>query len=256
MGILNLTPDSFFDGGLYTNLDSAVAHAKKMQADGADIIDIGAQSTRPGHVPVSKELEEERLLPILNALKNEITIPISVDTFYYDVALKAIDLGAEIINDISGGKNKQLLNLVASSKCGYILTHPLKEYYSDIITDINDFFETRLHDCAALGMDKQYICLDPGLGFVTDPKDNLKILNKTNEINIHDTAYLIGASNKRFIGTYSASPLMNERLFGTIAANTIAILNGANFIRVHNVDECKKAVVFCDSYLKNNQANI
>ena len=249
MGILNITPDSFYDGGKYNNITAAVSYAKQMIKDGADIIDIGAQSTRPGHTIVSSSEELERILPILKALEDEVNIPISVDTFYYEVAYECLNAGAAIINDVSGLKNERMLELIKETNCGYILMHTFNDKDSDdIVIEVKDFFKDKLKKIKSYGIPCENICLDPGLGFKINSSDNMLLLKNTNKLNKFNTAYLIGTSNKRFTGEYSGVTDVNERITGTIASNTIAILNGADIIRVHDIRQAKRTVLFCDNY--------
>ena len=231
MGILNVTPDSFFDGNKWFNVDAAVNRALQIQAEGADIIDIGAQSTRPGCTKISPAEELERLLPVLTALKGQIRVPISVDTFYPEVAQNTLKLGADIINDVTGFKDDNMMKLVSESNCGCIVMHDGSNCH------MKDFFTTQLKKMRNLGITPNRICFDPGFGFGKTYAENLDILKNSKKYSIPGCAMLVGASRKRVIGEACGNIGAEERLPGTIAAHTMAISSGANIVRVHDVKE-------------------
>lgn len=243
MGILNITPDSFSDGGKWDDPDKAVFHALEMQKFGADIIDIGAQSTRPGYEEISADEELERLLPVLKALQNKINVPISIDTYYPEVAKEALKLGALIINDVTGFKNEEMISVVSKSDCGLIAMH------DGNISTIKSFFESFLERAKQYKIENSRICFDPGIGFGKTYEENLLCIKNLADLKIKDYAMLIGLSKKRFIGRASDNVPVNERLFGTIAANTVAIMNGADIIRVHDVKEAVLAAKVTDAIL-------
>ena len=251
MGVLNVTPDSFSDGGKFLDADKAVAHAKQMIKDGADIIDIGGESSRPGSDPVSEEEELKRVKPIIERLVKEIEVPISIDTCKPRVAEECIKLGAKIINDISG-LNKEMRNVAAKYKVPVIIMHMLGSpktmqeniQYDDIINDIKSFLKDRIDKAKAAGITE--IIIDPGIGFGKTTENNLQILKRLDEFKSLGCPVLVGPSRKSFIGNITGLPV-TERLEGTLAAISIAVFNGADIIRVHDVKECKRAVQIADA---------
>ncbi|MDQ5984050.1 MAG: Dihydropteroate synthase [Eubacteriales bacterium SKADARSKE-1] len=243
MGILNVTPDSFSDGGKWESPDKAIFHALEMQKFGADIIDIGAQSTRPGYEEISADEELQRLLPVLKALQNKINVPISIDTYYPRVAKEALQLGASIINDVTGFKNEEMLSVVLKSDCGLIVMH------NEGIDSMKAFFENFLEKAKQYKIEKSRVCFDPGIGFGKTYEENLLCIKNLADLKVKDYAILMGLSKKRFIGRASDEVPINERLFGTIAADTVAIINGADIIRVHDVKEAVLAAKVTDAIL-------
>jgi len=252
MGILNVTPDSFSDGGRYNTLERAVERALQMEAEGADIIDIGGESTRPGSGPVTLDKELERVLPVIRALKNYTKIPVSVDTYKAEVARQALEVGAEMVNDISALRfDPAMAALLAEKKAPVILMHMLgtprdmqkNPSYKDCVAEIIEFFAERVAFCEKMGIDKSKIIIDPGIGFGKRLSDNLEILSKLGEFKKLTRPVMVGASRKSFIGmlsTESTSP--DRRLGGSIAAAVAAVLNGADIIRVHDVAETVEAL--------------
>lgn len=245
MGILNVTPDSFSDGNKWFEIEAAVTHALQMQKDGADIIDIGAQSTRPGCEKVTPEVELSRLIPVLKALKCKINVPISVDTFYPQVAEKALNEGADIINDVNGFKDEHMIKIANQSDCGCIVMH------GESNVRMRSFFEAQLKKLTENGVSRNRICFDPGIGFGKTCKENFEAIKNLNKYAISGCIMLVGASRKSFIGAVCENPPFEQRISGTIAAHTIAILNGANIIRVHDVKEAVQAVKVADAILKS-----
>lgn len=246
MGILNVTPDSFSDGNKWFDIDAAVKHAIQMQADGADIIDIGGQSTRPGYIKITFEEELDRLKPVLKALKSEISVPISVDTFYPEVAQMALNEGASIINDVNGFKDEQMIKVAGQSNCGCIVM------YDGPNRQMKDFFNLQFGKMLSSNILKNRICFDPGIGFGKTYGENLEAIKNLKDYSIKGVPILVGASRKRVIGASCGNPPFEERIPGTIAAHTIAILNGANIIRVHDVKEAVQAAKVADAILKSN----
>lgn len=244
MGILNVTPDSFSDGNLYATPQKAIDRALEMLDDGADIIDIGGESTRPGAQPVTAEQELQRILPVIKGLYGRIACPISVDTWKSSVAAAALDAGAEIINDISGLTfDTQLPGVVARSGAGVVLMHtsgsPLamqnRTGYENLI---NDIFESLNHSCTTAsdaGVERDRIAIDPGIGFGKTAGQNLEILNRLSEFSSLGLPLLIGTSRKSFIGR-TLNRDADDRLHGTSATIAIAIAKGAHIIRVHDVN--------------------
>jgi dihydropteroate synthase len=245
MGILNLTPDSFSDGGLHPDRNTAIDHAVRMAAEGADIIDIGGESTRPGAEPVSEIEELERVLPVLKAVRYEIDFPISVDTYKANVARAALDEGADIINDVSALRfDQQMPALVAERNVPVILMHMLgapqdmqkNPHYDDCVAEIAQFLSERLAFATEHGIDRTKIIIDPGIGFGKRLVDNLDILRNLAAFKSLGAPLLVGASRKGFIGMLNpGSRSASERIGGSIAAAVTAVINGADIIRVHDV---------------------
>ena len=249
MGILNLTPDSFYDGGSHNNINDILTHCEKMLTDGADIIDIGAFSSRPGMEIISVEEEHNRLLPSLIEIKKHFPeATISIDTFRKDVAEKAIDYGAEIINDISGGTfDNEMLPFIGRNHIPYIMMHSGNSINSlhhevienNICNEVKTFFERQVDNLKQYG--EQNIILDPGIGFNKSIKANFCLLKNINDYRIKNLPVLIGISRKSLIyKTLKTTP--QEALNGTTVLNTIALLNGADILRVHDVKEAVEAV--------------
>jgi dihydropteroate synthase len=252
MGILNVTPDSFSDGGLYVNTDAAVAHAKKMVADGADIIDVGGESSRPGSAPLTEQEELQRVLPVLSRLQRKISVPISIDTYKPKVAAKCLDAGATIINDITGLTNPDMVKVASEYRVPVVMMHmkgspqTMQENpeYKDVIGEIRTFFEKQIAFVSNEGIET--IILDPGIGFGKTVEHNLMILCHLNVFTNLCCPVLVGPSRKNFLGVITGLPI-RDRIEGTIAAVTAAVLNGANIVRVHDVKECKRAVQVADA---------
>lgn len=241
MGILNYTPDSFSDGGLYNTPDAAREHALRMQEHGADIIDIGANSTRPDAVILSASEEAERLMPVVGELCGRLDCAVSVDTFYPSCAEAALEAGADIINDVSGVFNPEIARLCKQYSAGYVVMHnpcgsaAVSEYPGGVVNEIRRFFLDTLTLAAQIGLPKSQLCLDMGLGFGKSYEDNLELLRDMQWLKIQGVALLAAGSRKRFIGKAAGVEKSAERDAGTVAANTAAIAGGADIIRVHDV---------------------
>lgn len=241
MGILNYTPDSFSDGGLYFTPEAALKHAVEMQEQGADIIDIGANSTRPDAKILTAAEEEERLMPVLETVCGKITAAVSVDTFYPSCAKAALEAGADIINDVSGVFNPEIASLAAKYGAGYIVMHnpcgasTAAEYENGVVADVRKFFVDALTLAAECGLPKEQLCLDAGFGFGKSFEDNLELLREAQWLKFKGVALLAAASRKRFIGSAANQPESSLRDAGTVAAHTAAIAGGADIIRVHDV---------------------
>lgn len=262
MGILNVTPDSFYNGGKYFDFDKAIERGKEIEKQGADIIDIGGQSTRPGAKPIDEKEEIERVIPIIKELSKEVKIPISCDTYRSKVAEKAISSGAKIINDISAFNiDKNLIDFLKRSDCGYVLMHmkgtpetmQLNPYYEDVIGEISEFFKEKLEILYKNGIDPERIVIDPGIGFGKRVCDNLKILKNLDKFKKFNRPILIGTSRKSFIGKI-LNLEAEERLEGTISTNVYAFLKGANIFRVHDVKETKRALDIIYEIEKNENS--
>ncbi|MCG6843544.1 dihydropteroate synthase [Fusobacterium nucleatum] len=249
MGILNVTPDSFSDGGKYNNLDSAIKQAEKLILDGADIIDVGGESTRPGHVQITSEEEISRVVPVIEKISKNLNTIISIDTYKYDVAEEAIKAGANIINDIWGLQydNGEMAELVKKSKLPIIAMHNQNDeiYSKDIMLSLREFFEKTYKIADKYGIDRDKIILDPGLGFGKNVEQNIEVLSRLNELKDMGSI-LLGASKKRFIGKLLNDLPFDERVEGTVATTVIGIEKGVDIVRVHNVLENKRACLVAD----------
>ena len=248
MGILNVTPDSFSDGGKFNDMDMAIKHAKRMVAEGVDIIDIGGESTRPGHEAVSEEEEIKRVVPIIEALTKEIKVPISVDTYKGKVAESAIRAGAAMINDVWGFKKDPYIALVAAKynvPCCLMHNRDNKNY-GDLIQDILKDLEESVEIALKAGVARENIILDPGIGFAKTHEDNLKTMNNLEKLNTLGYPVLLGTSRKSMVG-FALNLPVEERLEGTLATTTIGIMKGCEFIRVHDIKENKRVCVMTDA---------
>lgn len=239
MAILNVTPDSFSDGGRFDMIDNALAQARRMIADGADILDIGAESTRPGSKPVSVEEELARLLPVLDALRGDAGVPVSVDTYKAHVAQAATENGAEIINDVWGLQHDlEMARVVAETGVRVVIMHNRFEGADgaiNIFDDMARWFETSLGLARQYGVEDDKIIFDPGIGFAKTFKQNLAILGNLDRIRAYGFPVLMGLSRKKFLGKILGNADVDERLFGTLAANFLSIMNGVDMVRVHDV---------------------
>ena len=249
MGILNVTPDSFSDGGKYNNLDSAMKQAEKLISEGADIIDVGGESTRPGHTQITSEEEISRVVPIIEKISKNLDTIISIDTYKYDVAKEAIKVGANIINDIWGLQydNGEMAELVKKSNLPLIAMHNQNDevYNKDIMLILREFFEKTFKIADKYGIDRDTIILDPGLGFGKNVEQNIEVLSRLNELKDMGSI-LLGASKKRFIGKLLNDLPFDERVEGTVATTVIGIERGVDIVRVHNVLENKRACLVAD----------
>lgn len=254
MGILNVTPDSFSDGGEFNTLDRALSQAQKMVAGGADFLDIGGQSTRPGAATVSLEEELGRVIPVVQALRELVTVPISVDTTRALVAQKAVEVGADLVNDVSGGTyDAEMLSVIARLEVPVILMHlrgtPLNMQkltdYEDLIGEIIEFLRQRFDQAVATGIDPSRIILDPGIGFAKNYAQNIEIMRNLSKFSVLDAPLLVGPSRKSFIGHILGKSDPKERVWGTGGACCAAIAGGADILRVHDVtamhDVCRVA---------------
>ncbi len=262
MGILNVTPDSFSDGGKYNSPDKAVKRCEKMIEEGADIIDIGGESTRPGSDPVPLKEELERVMPVVEAIKKRFDIAVSVDTYKSSVAQAAIDAGADIINDISGMTfDENMPSVLSKSNCGIIVMHikgtpknmQKNPHYEHLICEINEYFENILEKAEKNNIKRERIALDPGIGFGKTFEDNYKILNNIKAFKIFNRPILIGLSKKSFIGYTLDEKDTKNRLYGTIGANITALLRGANILRVHDVKQNLDAIRLAMSIIKEER---
>lgn len=249
MGILNVTPDSFSDGGDYSNVDIAVNHAKEMVESGADIVDLGGESTRPGHKYVDAKEESSRILPVIKRLKEEINVPISVDTYKSEVAEAALNLGVEMINDVWGlRKDKNMAKTIAKHNAYVCIMHNQDgtDYDKDIMESIKDFLQESIKLGIDAGIKKEKIVLDPGIGFGKTFEQNLEVLKRLGELNDLGYPILLGTSRKSVIGNVlNVEP--KERVEGTIATTVLGIRDGVDIVRVHDVKENLKAAQMADA---------
>ena len=254
MGILNVTPDSFSDGGHFLDTKIAVNHALRMADQGADIIDIGGESTRPGSDQVSINNELARVIPVIEGIRNKSTIPISIDTYKSLVARKALETGANIINDISGlNFDPEMVNIVRDHRVPIVIMHikgtpknmQVDPQYDDLIQEVIDYFQKQIDFCRENGVPKSKIILDPGIGFGKRLKDNFILIRELKRFTELGYPVLIGPSRKSFIGLTLDLPV-EQRFEGTAAAITAGIMNGARIIRVHDVLETKRVQIISD----------
>lgn len=251
MGILNITPDSFSDGGKHNRLDEAVKHAMRMVEEGADIIDVGGESTRPNYTMISDDEEIGRVIPVIKAIRMNSDIPISVDTYKSKVADAASQAGADLINDIWGMRyDPDMARIVSKNKTAVCIMHNRKAMdYNDFYTDFNKDLEESLAIAIDAGISNQKIILDPGIGFAKTYEMNLYLLNHLERI--HELGYpiLLGASRKSVIGLTLNEPVEN-RLEGTLATTVMAVMKGCQFVRVHDVKENIRAIRMTEAVLR------
>jgi len=252
MGVLNVTPDSFSDGGQYDTPDKALARAHQMVREGAAVIDIGGESSRPGSIGVTPHEEQQRVIPVIERLSTEIDVPISIDTCRASTARTALAAGASIVNDISALRfDPEMVTLVAESGAPVILMHmqgtprimQVNPQYEDCVAEVDVFFDERIKHCIAHGIDRSKIILDPGIGFGKRLSDNLALLSGLTGFRRFGLPLMVGASRKSFIAMLSASSdSPDHRLGGSIAAAVAAVQNGADIVRVHDVAETVEAL--------------
>lgn len=261
MAILNMTPDSFSDGGLFFNPDRAVEQALRMEAEGADLIDIGGESTRPGAAPVSAEEEIGRVVPVVEQLAKRLAIPISIDTTKSEVAKRAVEAGASIINDVSGfTRDPKMLTVAADGKSGLVIMHTkgtpqtMQRHprYRDLIGEIFRFLIERIDAAVAHRIPRNRIAIDPGIGFGKTANHNLKILHRLGDFADLGAPLLVGPSRKSFIGRILDLP-PSERLEGTAAAAAIAVFQGARIIRVHDIKPLARVVRVAEAIRKEKR---
>jgi len=273
MGILNLTPDSFSGDGIYRDLNRAIAQAQRLVADGADIIDVGGESTRPGSKPISVEEEMRRVLPVIERLAREVNAPISIDTYKAAVAEAALDAGAHLVNDVWGLRmDPAMAPLVARRGVPVVIMHNRSQpkdavqskrlggrylgvRYDDLLADVRRELEESLALAEAAGIQREQIIIDPGIGFGKTVEQNLELLNRVGELKALDCPILVGPSRKSFIG-YTLDVPPDERVEGTAAAVTVAILRGADMIRVHDVRQMVRVARMTDAIIRGTNQNL
>jgi dihydropteroate synthase len=253
MGALNVTPDSFSDGGMFLEPEKAFERAKQMVVEGCDILDIGGESTRPYAPPTSVEEELKRLEPVLEMV-GELDVPVSIDTYKPEVARKALDLGADMVNDVSGLRDDAMVELVAERRVPVVIMHMKGEpksmqdnpEYHDLIGEIKEFLIGRTKKAKEWGIEPRNIVIDPGIGFGKKAEHNLELLRRLEEFKNLGHPILVGASRKSFIGKLLDLDI-GERLEGSLAAVAVATMNGANIVRVHDVKESVRVARFVDA---------
>lgn len=248
MGVLNLTPDSFSDGGKYHQLEAALERARQMVAEGADLIDIGGESTRPGAQPVSSEEEKRRVLPALEALLG-LGVPISIDTRKPEVAAEALALGAHLLNDVTGLRDERMSALAARYEVPAVIMHmPVPDpatmqqhaHYVDVVAEVGEFLRVQARKALEAGVPQAV--LDPGIGFGKTPEHNLELIRRLDELAALGHPVLLGASRKRFIGTLTGVEVAEQRVMGTVAAHLFGVSRGARILRVHDVRAHREAL--------------
>lgn len=254
MGILNVTPDSFSDGGKWNRMDAALAHVEEMLKDGMDVLDIGGESTRPGYTLLSDEEETERVVPVIEAVKARFDVPVSLDTYKSRVAQAGIEAGADLINDIWGLKyDGQMAEVIAKSGLPCCLMHNRKDtdyrsFMQDVAADLADCLH--LAECAGIPQDK--IILDPGVGFAKSYEQNLQVINNMEQLHVLGCPVLLGTSRKSVIGLTLDLPA-TERLEGTLVTTVMAVMKGCMFVRVHDVKENVRAIRMAEAILYSEQ---
>ena len=252
MGILNVTPDSFSDGGRYNTLDAALKRAEEMVNDGADIIDVGGESTRPGYNPITVEEEIARVAPVIEAIKKRIDVPVSIDTYKGEVAKEAIKIGCDLVNDIWALQNSEdMAGLIAGTDVACVLMHNRKQpvyndFRKEVMSDLSDYIVQAM----AAGIQKDKIIIDPGIGFGKTYEQNLASIHYIDDLKDLGCPILIGTSRKSVIGLTLDLPIF-ERVEGTIATTVLACMKGVNFVRVHDVKENARAIRMTEAILNS-----
>ncbi|RLB04073.1 MAG: dihydropteroate synthase [Deltaproteobacteria bacterium] len=257
MGVLNVTPDSFSDGGLFFEPAKAIEHGLKMAEEGADIIDVGGESSRPGSDPLPLDEELRRVIPVIEELASRLKIPISVDTYKSQVAERAIEAGAQMINDISGLRfDPQMAYVAARYDSPLIIMHikgtpktmQQEPFYEDLMGEIIAYLHQAIEKATSAGVDPQQVIVDPGIGFGKRVQDNLVILNRLHDLNVLGRPILIGTSRKSFIGAVLGLEV-HQRMIGTLATVAVAAMKGAHIVRVHDVAPVKQVVDMVDAII-------
>lgn len=250
MGILNVTPDSFSDGGRFDKANQAIDRALQMVEEGADILDIGGESTRPGAEKVSLQQEIDRVVPIIEALTGKIDVPISIDTYKPEVMKQAVAAGAGMINDVKALREEGAMQAAAACDVPICLMHMQGEpgtmqqapHYDDVVSDVHSFLQQRIASCAFSGIETRRLMIDPGFGFGKNLQHNLSLLKHLQRFESLDVPVLVGMSRKRMLGEILDEPDTDKRLFGGIATSVLAMQQGASIIRVHDVKPTADAV--------------
>ncbi len=262
MAVLNVTPDSFSDGGKFFTVEKAVEQGLRMAADGAQIIDVGGESTRPGAQSVAVEEELRRVIPVVEALRAKIDVFLSIDTSKAQVAHAAIRAGASIVNDVTGGRgDKEMMPLVAESKVALIIMHmqgdpqtmQIEPQYSDVVSDVADFFRQQYGRALDCGIDPMAIAFDPGIGFGKTLEHNLELLAQLVRIRVHERPLVVGVSRKSFLAKLTGSSEMNDRLAPAVALTSLLRTLGADVFRVHDVKANANALRVAEAILQNTK---
>lgn len=259
MGIVNVTPDSFSDGGKFNTTEKAIAHALQLVEEGADILDIGGESTRPGATPVPLDEELKRVIPVIEGLR-DVGVPLSIDTYKPQVMQAAITASADIVNDVCALREPQALEIVATSQAGVCLMHmqgrpqtmQVDPQYDDVVSEVRDFLKDRLDAAVQAGIDRSRIVLDPGFGFGKRMAHNLTLLNHLNDIQALGLPLLIGLSRKSVLGQVVGSSV-DERVHASIAASVVSVMKGANIVRVHDVKPTIDALKIVQAVMNEKQ---
>ena len=254
MGILNVTPDSFSDGGRFLDSEAAVEHGLRMVDDGADVVDVGGESTRPGSEPVSVEEERDRVLPVIETLASKVPVPLSIDTRKPSVAKAALDVGATIVNDVSGGRDQGMFDVVRDARAGMVLMHMKGEpetmqeapHYDDVVEEVHEYLRERIESAEFAGIEPERLCIDPGIGFGKALEHNLTLMHRVDALLDLGRPVLVGPSRKRFIGTLLDLP-DDQRVEGTAGAVAWLVARGAHIVRVHDVKEMVRVVGVVDA---------
>ena len=253
MGVVNVTPDSFSDGGLYFDPDAAIARALRLIEDGADILDIGGESSRPGADPVDEVEELRRVVPVVRALAQSTSVPLSIDTMKPGVAAEALRAGAHIVNDIGGLRDPEILGVTAQAGAAAVIMHMRgtprtmqnDPVYADVVADVRAFLAERIAAAHAAGIED--VAVDPGIGFGKTAAHNFELLRRLEEFHALGCPLLIGPSRKSFLGALRGQESSKQRLEGTLAAVVIAAMKGCAIVRVHDVAECRRALAVADA---------
>jgi dihydropteroate synthase len=254
MGIVNVTPDSFSDGGRFVDPDAAVDHARRLIEDGADIVDVGGESTRPGSDPVPADEERRRVIPVVERLAAAPSVPVSIDTRKAEVAAAALEAGAAIVNDVSAGRDPEMFDVVRERGAAMVLMHmkgdpkTMQEAprYEDVVGEVHEFLRERIEAAAFAGVDPERIAIDPGIGFGKDLEQNLRLMHRIDALLDLGRPVVVGPSRKRFIGALLDLP-ENERVEGTAAAVAWMVARGAHVVRVHDVKQIVRVVRIVDA---------
>jgi dihydropteroate synthase len=259
MGIVNVTPDSFTDGGMYLTTDDAVRHGARLVDEGADVLDIGGESTRPGAEAVDADEELRRVIPVIEGLTEmQQTTPISIDTRKPEVARAALEAGARIVNDVTAGRDGAMLETVADTDAGIVLMHMLGEpqtmqddpRYDDVVAEVHEFLRERIEAAVFAGIAEERVCIDPGIGFGKNVEHNLALLRSVSALRLLGAAVMVGASRKRFIGVLTGAEDPADRLEGSLAAAVLAASLGADVVRVHDVAPTVRALRVADAIVR------
>jgi dihydropteroate synthase len=262
MGVLNVTPDSFFDRGKFFSLKNAVEHGLRMAAEGADIIDVGGESTRPGAEAVAAKEELRRVIPVIDKLRAKVDIPISIDTSKTAVARMAIQAGSSIVNDVTGGRgDKEMMPLVADCHAAFVVMHmqgnpqtmQIEPRYSDVVSEVADFFRQQYVRAIECGVDPMAIAFDPGIGFGKTLEHNLELLAQLDRLRVDERPLVIGVSRKSFLANVTGSPDISDRLAPAVALASLLRARGAEVFRVHDVKENVNALRITEAILQRTK---